>query len=183
VSPTVWTHGLTGTHPRWRPGSSLENAAAGIFERHGIRPDECSQEHRVGRFAFPDVMIAVECDGWHHRRPETAAKDVDRDAYLRRHGWTVLRVDDVNGPDTFSEQIARACRIITTLRSDRRFVQAVCGDRRLAAERASEEADQRSLEAARRKLESLSPEERSRYIDSVRRAAADAAELAGEAES
>lgn len=45
-------------------------------------------------FAWPDVSLDVEIDGPRHRRPEVAARDRRRDAYLRSHGWEVLRFDE-----------------------------------------------------------------------------------------
>lgn len=45
-------------------------------------------------FAYPDDRLDVEIDGPRHRRPEVAAKDRRRDAYLRARGWEVLRFDE-----------------------------------------------------------------------------------------
>ena len=43
--------------------------------------------------AYVEDMVDVEIDGPHHRRPEVAARDRRRDAFLRAHGWEVLRFD------------------------------------------------------------------------------------------
>jgi len=44
--------------------------------------------------AYPDVLVAVEVDGPHHRLPAVQARDRRRDAYLRSLGWEVLRFDE-----------------------------------------------------------------------------------------
>jgi very-short-patch-repair endonuclease len=77
---------LAGTHP--------ENVAF-FLHKAGLRP---VQQHRVGPyrldFAFPPIKVDIEIDGWQQARPETAAKDAERDAYLHREGWLVFRVND-----------------------------------------------------------------------------------------
>jgi len=45
-------------------------------------------------FAYPEVLVAVEVDGPHHRLERVRAKDRRRDAYLRSLGWEVLRFDE-----------------------------------------------------------------------------------------
>lgn len=45
-------------------------------------------------FAYVSVLLAIEIDGPRHRRPEVAARDRRRDAYLRSLGWEVLRFDE-----------------------------------------------------------------------------------------
>jgi hypothetical protein len=45
-------------------------------------------------FAFPEHLLDVEIDGPRHRRPEVAARDRRRDAFLRSLGWEVLRFDE-----------------------------------------------------------------------------------------
>lgn len=103
------------TQAGWRPGSDLEDAAARRMIRWGVCG--CVQEHRVGRyrldFAFPDVMIAIEVDGWHHGRPDTMLRDAERDRTLRSHGWTVLRVDDGDG---FDDRLCEAVIIVQSRR-------------------------------------------------------------------
>lgn len=42
--------------------------------------------------ALPAYKIAIECDGRaYHSTPEQRAHDRRKDAYLRKHGWKVLR--------------------------------------------------------------------------------------------
>jgi very-short-patch-repair endonuclease len=107
----------------WRPGTDLEDSVALWFHTSGHQPDTVKQQHRVGRFrldfAFPDVQIAIEADGWHHRSPEGAAWDAERDSWLRSQGWIVLRVDERQGKDSFDEQMARVCQLVHQIRGTR----------------------------------------------------------------
>jgi very-short-patch-repair endonuclease len=52
-------------------------------------------QHRVGPYfldmAYLDRMLAVEYDGHEHLTPKRARHDLNRQAYLTREGWTVLR--------------------------------------------------------------------------------------------
>ncbi|MEU4423932.1 DUF559 domain-containing protein [Actinoplanes sp. NPDC024001] len=71
----------------------------------GIRPAAVQFEVRdgagalIGRvdLAWPEVRLAVEYDGDHHREREQFRRDVERLNALRLAGWTVLRftADDV----------------------------------------------------------------------------------------
>lgn len=45
-------------------------------------------------FALPDDKVVVEVDGKSHRTEKGRTKDAARDARMRKHGWTVLRVDN-----------------------------------------------------------------------------------------
>lgn len=103
----------------WTEGTHLENRVALRLHRFGFRPHDVRQQYRLGRyrldFAWPDLQIALEADGWHHLAPEGAARDARRDAALRRLGWLVFRVDDV--PDNeLAEQLSRVSRIVRALR-------------------------------------------------------------------
>jgi very-short-patch-repair endonuclease len=50
---------------------------------------------RVGPYfldmAYPERKVAVEYDGREHLTPERARRDLSRQAYLTREGWTVVR--------------------------------------------------------------------------------------------
>ncbi|MEU4338856.1 DUF559 domain-containing protein [Micromonospora lupini] len=100
----------------WQPGTSLENSVALLLHRYKVRPEDLVQQLRLGRytvdFAAPDIQIVIEADGWYHRSPEGAARDAERDSWLRLKGWVVLRVDDRNGADSLAEQVARAVRLM-----------------------------------------------------------------------
>ena len=45
----------------------------------------------VADFACVAAKLIVELDGPTHDDPEQQAHDIERDAWLRRQGWTVLR--------------------------------------------------------------------------------------------
>jgi len=45
-------------------------------------------------FAYPDVLLAIEIDGPHHRLPEVMARDRRRDAHLESLGWRVIRIPE-----------------------------------------------------------------------------------------
>jgi very-short-patch-repair endonuclease len=101
----------------WRPGTSLEDMVCRQLTHFAYRPE---QQYRAGRFrldfAWPDLKIALEADGWHHRSPEGAARDRQRDSWLRSEGWLVFRVDDEHGEAVLAEQISRVAQIVTALR-------------------------------------------------------------------
>lgn len=52
-------------------------------------------QHRVGPYffdmAYPERKLAMEYDGREHLTPARARRDLDRQAYVTRAGWTVLR--------------------------------------------------------------------------------------------
>ena len=47
-------------------------------------------DHRLDH-GYPEVMLGVEHNGDHHRDPDQALRDLDREAALTRAGWTLLR--------------------------------------------------------------------------------------------
>src|SRR2546423_1730267 len=97
----------------WQPGTHLENQVALLLTRFGLAAE---QQYRIGKyradFAWPDVRIALEADGWWHRSPEGAAKDRLRDAWLRSQDWVVFRVDDENGEDGLRDQVCRVAHLV-----------------------------------------------------------------------
>lgn len=98
----------------WEPGTHLENEVALILSRfQAPRP---VQQHHAGRyrldFAWPQVLMALEADGWYHRSPEGAAKDRERDSWLRSQGWVVFRVDDQHGEAVLLHQVMRVSRLV-----------------------------------------------------------------------
>lgn len=103
----------------WRLGTTLENSAAHRMDLAGLRSQDCKQQYHVGRyrldFAWPQIRVAIEVDGWQHQRPATAAKDAERDAWLRGREWIVLRADDRDGEDAFDIQIHRAIYVVNAL--------------------------------------------------------------------
>ncbi|WP_430780546.1 DUF559 domain-containing protein [Actinoplanes sp. G11-F43] len=78
----------------------------------------------VGRvdFAWPDIRLAVEYDGDHHRERGQYRRDVGRLNALRMAGWTVLRftADDVmRWPDETAQLITTAITEARRTRSAR----------------------------------------------------------------
>jgi very-short-patch-repair endonuclease len=75
--------------------------------------------------AFPQVLLAVEFDGGHHRTAEQARRDLHREAALAAAGWKVLRFDagtvfrrpDVIVARTRLELARRASKIADSARS------------------------------------------------------------------
>ena len=50
----------------------------------------------IGDFACPMARLVIEVDGGTHSTPSEVAYDRSRDAYLRRLGWRVLRVTNLD---------------------------------------------------------------------------------------
>lgn len=123
----------------WRSGSDLEDKVAWLLHRFGARPDVVRQQYVVDRyrldFAWPDVRVALEVDGWHHRSPEGAAHDALRDAVLRDHGWIVLRVDDRHGEESLEIQVSNAISAINRLRAPHAHHGESAHERRAESER------------------------------------------------
>lgn len=98
----------------WLPGTDLENQVA--LHLSSMRIERPVQQYRAGRyrldFAWPQVRIALEADGWYHRSPEGAAKDRQRDSWLRSQNWVVFRVDDEHGETAIRQQVYRVCRLV-----------------------------------------------------------------------
>jgi very-short-patch-repair endonuclease len=103
----------------WRAGTSLENRVMRLLSRFKMGPGEPlhpRQQYRVGKylldFAWPAQLMALEADGPYHRMPAGAARDAERDAWLRGQGWVIFRVDDTGTEHSFEVQVARVCRIV-----------------------------------------------------------------------
>jgi very-short-patch-repair endonuclease len=103
----------------WRLGTTLENRVARLLSSFRFAASDVEQELEVGRwrldFAWPKIKLCLEADGWHHRSPEGAAHDAERDASLRADGWLVLRVDDRNGEESLADQVARVAQVVRSL--------------------------------------------------------------------
>jgi hypothetical protein len=56
--------------------------------------------------------MALESDEWWHRSPDGAAKDRQRDSWLRSQGWVLFRVDDEHGELAFRHQLMRVSRLV-----------------------------------------------------------------------
>lgn len=60
--------------------------------------------------AYPAVLLAIEYDGEHHRTPEQARYDLERQSYLDARGWTVVRPsarDVLVAPDALADRVRR----------------------------------------------------------------------------
>lgn len=98
--------GRTGIGPlravldRWaladeRPDSEAEAAMARLLSSAGLPDPVC--HHRIGRyevdFAWPDLRVALEVDGWRvHGRRDAFEADRRRDLHLQSLGWRLLHV-------------------------------------------------------------------------------------------
>lgn len=131
-------------------GTALENRIT--WRLHSWKALDRIQ-YRVGPYrldyAWPKEKIALEVDGPHHWRPDVAARDVARDAYLRGENWLVFRIDD--STDNIEDQLLRvvliACPPPAAPRDTKREArEARKEQRRLAAEEAAmEEFDRLNL--------------------------------------
>ena len=79
------------------------------------------RQHQIGNyiadFFCAEHKLDVEVDGEVHKSPGVAAKDSQRDAYLRSLGYTVLRFQNqlvVDHPEEFFSQIAAAAQLPST---------------------------------------------------------------------
>lgn len=90
------------------------------LHRIGVRPGDLLQQYPVGRyrldFADPDVLIAIEADGFFHRMPGAAERDRKRDEWLLSQGWFLFRISD--GSDSELEE--RLCAAVILIRDERR---------------------------------------------------------------
>ncbi|WP_433503420.1 endonuclease domain-containing protein [Pseudonocardia halophobica] len=69
-------------------------------------------QHRVGPhrldLAYPEALLGVEHDGPHHREAEHARRDLEREAFLARAGWRVVRFASwtvLHEPDRIAREV------------------------------------------------------------------------------
>ncbi|MET0189931.1 MAG: DUF559 domain-containing protein [Pseudonocardia sediminis] len=69
-------------------------------------------QHPVGLYfldlCYPDLLLAIEYNGGHHRTADQALHDLDREAYVVRHGWHVVRLparDVLGRPDVVADRV------------------------------------------------------------------------------
>jgi very-short-patch-repair endonuclease len=107
----------------WIVRSVPEARIAVVLGRLGLTPWNTAAQYKVGRlridFAAPDVSVAIEVDGPHHRLPEKALKDIERDATLTAAGWMVFRVDAYCPDDELDHRLGRIVRFIRAERLSR----------------------------------------------------------------
>lgn len=87
-----------------------------VLDRLGLTPRDTAVQCKVGRvridFAATDVKVGIEADGPHHRLPEIALRDLERDATLTAAGWMVFRVDAYGEDAELDNRLARIVRFI-----------------------------------------------------------------------
>jgi len=52
--------------------------------------------HYILDFAIINEKIGIECDGLEHKRKDRQLKDAERTAWLKKHGWRIVRIDDAD---------------------------------------------------------------------------------------
>ncbi len=79
--------------------SHAEDLLAQALARRGVRvtrqlsvPTPSGTRPYLLDFAIIDARVDIEVDGPHHTVPLQREKDAYRDAWLRRHGWRVIRI-------------------------------------------------------------------------------------------
>lgn len=79
-------------------GSPMETRVRLALHDGGLPPPVL--QHPVGPYridlSYPHVRLGIEYDGEHHRDPAQARKDLERQQYLSRAGWTILRPSAVD---------------------------------------------------------------------------------------
>ncbi len=86
------------------------------LESHGLSPQG---QYSVVPFwidiAFPSVKLAIECDGdyWHGNKRQQS-KDRQKDHYLGRRGWHVLRLSETDINTNIDECVAKVVTFLST---------------------------------------------------------------------
>lgn len=98
------------------PGSPLEVEVRDLLLQNGVRspvlqwPVECGAITYSLDLAWPDLRVAVECDGFRfHRTPEQLDWDDRRRTELSLRGWVVIHT-------TWNQQRVEPLRIVTDVR-------------------------------------------------------------------
>jgi very-short-patch-repair endonuclease/endogenous inhibitor of DNA gyrase (YacG/DUF329 family) len=80
-------------HPRT---SSLEIAMLHAFAAADVVVvPQFAVDVYTADFAIPEHMLIIECDGiYWHNLPEQVKRDRNKDARLRRRGWTIIRLSE-----------------------------------------------------------------------------------------
>lgn len=106
----------------WRPGTDVEDRVALALSRCGWKPAEVRQQYPILGyrldFAWPEVAVCLEADGWYHQNLDVIERDRRRDAQLRGAGWWTYRVDWTAGEDVLYEQVGRLSRLVRLMLTD-----------------------------------------------------------------
>jgi len=110
----------------WADGNRGENRVVSILRGAGIAPvfnqlspaTDCCQQYAIGPytvdFAWPKLKIALEADGSVHQMALKCQSDQRRDAWLRRQGWLVFRVDITRSKE-LANQVLRVVSVVRAL--------------------------------------------------------------------
>ncbi|MBW0102815.1 DUF559 domain-containing protein [Pseudonocardia sp. KRD291] len=103
-----------------RSQSPMETRLRLALHDGGLPPP--TLQHPVGPYfldlCYPDLLLAIEYNGGHHRTAEQALYDLDREAYVVRNGWHVVRLparDVLGRPDVVADRV----RYERAIRADR----------------------------------------------------------------
>lgn len=103
----------------WSPARQSAAFASSARRNRKIRYCYVHQQYRLLNyrldFAWPEVKICLEADGWYHRNLDVLDRDRKRDADLRNIGWWTFRVDWTAGEDVMYEQISRVSSLVHLL--------------------------------------------------------------------
>lgn len=74
-------------------GSPMETRVRLALHDGGLPPPvlQCSVGPYAIDLAYPRLRWGIEYDGEHHRDPAQARRDLERQQYLSRAGWVILR--------------------------------------------------------------------------------------------
>lgn len=100
---------------QWPRTSSIEKRLHDELTSRGV---SFLIEHAIGPFvvdiAFPASMLAVEADGdYWHGRPQQQSKDRQKDGYLSRNGWRILRLTESEINADVKECVDRIITLLT----------------------------------------------------------------------
>lgn len=100
------------TNPRI---SSIEVNLIAALQSKGYAPEG---QYSIPPFwidiAFPTVKLAVECDGnYWHGNARQQKKDRQKDGYLRRRGWHVLRLTETEIKTNIDECVAKVASFLS----------------------------------------------------------------------
>lgn len=95
--------------------SSIETTMLAALEARGLSPQgQFSEVPFWIDIAFPAVKLAIECDGdyWHGNKRQQS-KDRQKDHYLRRRGWHVLRLSETEIKTNIDECVAKVISFLS----------------------------------------------------------------------
>lgn len=101
----------------WPRTSSLETAMLQAFAYADL---VVAPQYPVGYytvdFAIPDAMLIIECDGiYWHSLPKQQVRDRNKDAWLTRHGWTMLRLTEAEIRRSPADCVVKVKHLLATL--------------------------------------------------------------------